>query len=140
MDETELEQLVTALSGRYVLEGVAGRGTSATVFRAIDLRHDRPVALKLLHARLGLALGPERFHREIRTAAHLQHPHILPLFDSGEASGHLSYTMPYVETGTLRDRLDREGALPVADVLRIGRELADALAYAHATGIIHRDI
>jgi TolB-like protein/Flp pilus assembly protein TadD/tRNA A-37 threonylcarbamoyl transferase component Bud32 len=140
MDETELEQLVTALSGRYVLEGVAGRGASATVFRAIDLRLDRPVALKLLHARLGLALGPERFHREIRTAAHLQHPHILPLFDSGEAAGHLYYTMPYVETGTLRDRLDREGPLPVADVLRIGRELSDALAYAHATGIIHRDI
>ena len=140
MDQTELEQLAAALSGRYVLEGVAGRGTSATVFRAVDLRHDRPVALKLLHARRGAAVDGERFHREIRTAAHLQHPHILPLFDSGEAAGRLYYTMPYVETGTLRDRLRRTGPLTVGEALRLGRELAGALVHAHEAGVVHRDI
>ncbi len=140
MEEKELEQLVIALRGRYILEDVAGRGTSATVFRAVDVRHDRRVALKLLHLRPGPALAPERFHQEIRTAAHLQHPHILPLFDSGEANGRLYYTMPFVESGTLRDRLLKGGSLPVAEVVRIGQEMAEALAYAHDTGVVHRDI
>src|SRR5262245_51010128 len=135
MDEKELEQLVIALRGRYVLEDVAGRGTSATVFRAIDVRHDRRVALKLLDPRVGLALGPERFHREISTAAHLQHPHILPLFDSGEANGRLYYTMPFVESGTLRDRLRQSGPVPMADAIRVGQQMAEALAYAHGTGV-----
>ena len=112
----------------------------ATVFLAQDLRHDRPVALKVLHPDLAHALGPERFQREIRLAARLQHPHILTVFDSGEAAGHLWFTMPYIEGESLRSRLDRERQLPVEDALRIAREAAQALEYAHQHGVIHRDI
>jgi serine/threonine-protein kinase len=112
----------------------------ATVFLAQDLRHDRPVALKVLHPDLAHALGPERFQREIRLAARLQHPHILTVFDSGEAAGNLWFTMPYVEGESLRSRLDREHQLPVADALRIAREAALALEYAHEHGVVHRDI
>ncbi len=112
----------------------------ATVFLAHDVRHDRPVALKVLHADLAHALGPERFQREIRLAARLQHPHILTVFDSGDAAGNLWFTMPFIEGESLRSRLDRERQLPVEDALRIAREAAQALEYAHQHGVIHRDI
>src|SRR5438128_8454225 len=112
----------------------------ATVYLAHDLRHDRSVALKVLHPELAVTLGPERFQREIKLAARLQHPHILTVHDSGETAGQLWYTMPYVEGESLRDRLRRERQLPVDDALRIAREAADALDYAHRHGVIHRDI
>jgi serine/threonine-protein kinase len=112
----------------------------ATVYLAHDLRHDRPVAIKVLHPELGAALGSERFLSEIKTTAKLQHPHILPLLDSGEADGLLFYVMPYVSGETLRARLERETQLPIADAVRIARETADALSAAHALGIVHRDI
>ena len=117
-----------------------GRGGMATVYLARDEKHDRPVALKLLHPDLGSTLGAERFLREIRLTARLDHPHILPVLDSGETLGRLWYTMPYVEGETLRDRLRREPQLPVDDALAVVREVADALEYAHRHGIIHRDI
>lgn len=129
-----------ALAERYRLERELGRGGMATVYLARDLRHDRPVALKLLHAELASVVGTERFLREIQIAARLTHPHILPLFDSGEAAGRLWYTMPYVEAESLRSRLDREKQLPLEDALRIAREVADALSLAHGHGVIHRDI
>ena len=128
------------LRGRYVIERELGRGGMATVFLARDLRHERPVALKVLHPELAATLGPERFLREIRLAARLQHPHILTVLDSGDAAGQLWFTMPYVEGETLRDRLRREGQLPMDDALRIARETADALDYAHQHGVVHRDI
>jgi serine/threonine-protein kinase len=112
----------------------------ATVYLARDLKHDRPVALKVLHPELAAALGPERFQREIRFAARLQHPHILTVLDSGEAAGQLWFTMPYVEGESLRARLHRERQLPLADALQIGREAARALDHAHQHGIVHRDI
>ena len=135
-----LIQLQTTLADRYRLDRELGRGGMATVFLAHDLRHDRPVALKLLHPELAATLGPERFQREIRTTARLQHPHILPVLDSGEAVGQLWYTMPYVEGESLRDRLRGEGQLPLDDALQIACEVADALGYAHTQGIVHRDI
>jgi len=112
----------------------------ATVFLAHDLKHDRPVAVKVLHPELAAALGPERFHREIMLAARLQHPHILSVHDSGEAAGQLWFTMPFVEGESLRDRLTREKQLPVEDALRIVREAGLALEYAHQHGVVHRDI
>jgi serine/threonine-protein kinase len=112
----------------------------ATDFLAHDLRHDRPVALKVLHPELAATLGPERFQREIKLAARLQHPHILTVHDSGQTTGHLWYTMPYVAGESLRDRLRREGQLPLDDALQLTREVADALGYAHRQGVIHRDI
>src|SRR5689334_24239021 len=112
----------------------------ATVYLAHDVRHDRPVALKVLHPELAHALGPERFQREIKLAARLQHPHILTVLDSGEAAGQLWFTMPFVEGESLRDRLSREKQLPVDEALRIARETALALDYAHRHGVIHRDI
>ena len=132
--------LAQALQGRYTLERELGRGGMATVYLAHDLKHDRPVALKVLHPNLAATLGPERFHREIRLAARLQHPHILTVLDSGEATGQLWFTMPCVEGGNLRTRLTREGQLPVDAALRITREVAQALQYAHEHGVIHRDI
>src|SRR5260370_26568622 len=112
----------------------------ATVFRAEDVKHRRPVAIKVLHAELAAALGAERFLREIEIAARLQHPHILPLYDSGAAAGFLYYVMPYVEGESLRDRLTREKQLPQDDAIRIATEVAGALAYAHSRGVVHRDI
>jgi len=129
-----------ALADRYTFERGLGRGGMATVYLAQDLRHDRPVALKILLPELAAVLGPERFQREIRFAARLQHPHILTVLDSGEAAGQLWFTMPYVEGESLRDRLRRERQLPVDDALRITIEAARALDYAHHHGIIHRDI
>ncbi len=135
-----LEGLKAALADRYVLERELGRGGMATVYLARDLRHARPVALKVLHPELAHALGPERFIREIRLAARLDHPHILPVHDSGETAGLLWFTMPYVEGESLRSRLAREPQLPLADAVRITRAVADALGYAQRQGIIHRDV
>ena len=134
------EQLNTALAGRYRIGRELGAGGMATVYLAHDIRHDRAVAIKVLHPDLGAALGGERFLTEIRTTARLQHPHILPLLDSGSADGLLFYVMPLVTGETLRARLERETQLPVDDSLLIAREVADALAYAHSLGVIHRDI
>jgi eukaryotic-like serine/threonine-protein kinase len=133
-------QLDTALAASYTIVRELGRGGMATVFLAQDLRHDRPVALKVLHPDLARTLGPERFQREIKLAARLQHPHILTVHDSGEAAGQLWFTMPFVEGESLRDRLRRERQLPVEAALRITTEAARALEYAHGHGIIHRDI
>ena len=133
-------RLTATLADRYRVERELGAGGMATVYLAHDLRHERDVAIKVLHPELGAALGGERFLAEIRTTARLQHPHILPLLDSGEASGLLYYVMPYVTGETLRARLDRERQLPIDDALRIAREVADALGEAHAHGIVHRDI
>ena len=132
--------LQSALADRYTLERELGRGGMATVYLARDLRHKRPVALKVLHPELAFALGADRFLREIEVAANLTHPHILPLHDSGEVDCLLYYVMPYIEGGSLRDRLRRETQLPVEDALQIAREVADALAYAHGQGVVHRDI
>ena len=132
--------LTTALADRYTIERKLGRGGMATVYLAHDLKHDRLVALKVLHPELAATLGPERFLREIKLAARLQHPHILPLFDSGESLGHLWYTMPYVEGESLRDRLRRERQLDLAEALRIARESIQALQYADDHGVVHRDI
>ena len=112
----------------------------ATVYLAQDVRHKRPVALKVLHPALAQTVGPERFLREIETAARLQHPHILTVYDSGEAAGQLWFTMPYVEGEWLRDRLRREKQLPLEDALRIATESARALDYAHRHDVVHRDI
>jgi tetratricopeptide (TPR) repeat protein len=134
-----LARLRIALADRYVVERELGHGGMATVYLAEDRRHHRRVAIKVLREELAV-LGPERFLREIAIAAQLQHPHILPLYDSGEADGLVYYVMPYVEGESLSARLAREGALPIEDVVRLLREIADALAYAHGHGVIHRDI
>jgi serine/threonine-protein kinase len=135
-----VSQLTSALADRYRIERELGQGGMATVYLGHDLKHDRDVAIKVLHPDLGAALGGERFLTEIRTTARLQHPHILPLLDSGAADSFLYYVMPYVSGETLRARLERERQLPIEDALRIAREVADALGAAHALGIIHRDI
>jgi TolB-like protein/tRNA A-37 threonylcarbamoyl transferase component Bud32/Flp pilus assembly protein TadD len=137
---TPLEALRTALAGQYEVERELGRGGMATVYLARDLKHHRPVAIKVVRPELAESLGAERFLREIDTAAHLTHPHILPLFDSGEAGGALYYVMPYVEGESLRDRLARERQLPLEEALQIASEVADALDYAHSRGVVHRDI
>ena len=147
--------LQESLAGRYTIERELGRGGMATVYLAEDVRHRRRVALKVVHAELSAVLGPDRFLKEIELTASLQHPHILPLFDSGRVGGHpqgagaspdgaggglLYYVMPFVDGETLRERLVREGELPVDEAVRIAREVADALQYAHDRGVIHRDI
>src|SRR5262245_3178939 len=134
-----LSRLQASLGDRYRVERELGRGGMATVFLAHDLRHDRPVALKVFHPQLGDALG-ERFLREIRVAARLGHPHILTVHDSGDADGLLWYTMPVVDGESLRQRLTREGPLPLEDAVRIGRSVAEALDFAHTHGVVHRDI
>ena len=134
------QRLQSGLAERYRLERELGRGGMATVFLAHDLRHDRPVALKVLHPELAQTLGPERFQREIKLAARLQHPHILSVHDSGETAGQLWFTMPYVEGESLRTRLQRERQLPLEDSLCIATEAARALEYAHHHGVVHRDI
>ena len=132
--------LAQALRDRYVLEKELGRGGMATVYSARDLRHDRLVALKVLLPELAATLGPERFLREIRLTARLLHPHILPVFDSGDAAGQLWYTMPYVRGESLRDRLRREIQLRVDSALDLTRQVAGAMGYAHRQGIVHRDV
>ncbi|MFN9256932.1 MAG: serine/threonine-protein kinase, partial [Gemmatimonas sp.] len=131
-------RLATALATHYRVERELGAGGMATVYLAHDLKHERDVAIKVLHPDLGAALGAERFLSEIRTTARLQHPHILPLLDSGAADGLLFYVMPYVRGETLRARLEREKQLPIADAVRIAREVAGALDHAHKQGVIHR--
>ena len=135
-----LERLREALAGSYNIDRELGRGGMATVYLAQDTRHDRVVALKVLHPDLAASLGPERFLREIKLAARLNHPHILPLFDSGEAESFLYYVMPYIEGESLRERLDREKQLPVDEAVRHAKSIASALDYAHRQNIIHRDI
>ncbi len=135
-----LTRLQAALADRYRLERELGAGGMATVYLAHDARHDRQVALKVLRQELAAVIGADRFLAEIRTTANLQHPHILPLFDSGAADGFLYYVMPYVDGESLRERLQREKQLPVDDAVRIAREVANALDYAHRHGVIHRDI
>jgi serine/threonine-protein kinase len=134
------ESLNTALTGRYVLEQELGRGGMATVYVTRDLKHDRFVALKVLRPDLAASLGSERFLREIRLTARLEHPHILPILDSGEAAGLLWYTMPFVRGETLRDRLKREVQLPVEAAVDLTRQVASALDYAHREGVVHRDL
>jgi TolB-like protein/tRNA A-37 threonylcarbamoyl transferase component Bud32 len=136
----ELDRLRDALADRYLIEREIGSGGMATVYVATDLKHDRKVAVKVLRPELAAALGPDRFPREIRILARLQHPHILPLLDSGEAKGFLFYTMPFIEGESLRERIDRDGAMPIPEAIRVTREVADALAAAHAAGVLHRDI
>jgi eukaryotic-like serine/threonine-protein kinase len=135
--ETEFR---TQLVDRYRIEGELGRGGMGRVYLAHDLKHDRPVALKVLSATPAMPLAPERFQQEIRFAARLQHPHILPVHDSGETAGHLWFTMPYVKGETLRQRLRREHRLRLDDALRIACDVAHALDYAHGQGLVHRDI
>jgi eukaryotic-like serine/threonine-protein kinase len=132
--------LAGALAARYAVERELGRGGMATVYLAHDQKHGRPVALKILRPELALGLGSERFLREIRVAARLSHPHILPLFESGEADGFLYYVMPYIEGESLRRRLERNPAMSVEEVIAIGRAVASALDYAHQHGVVHRDI
>jgi tRNA A-37 threonylcarbamoyl transferase component Bud32 len=132
--------LQSSLAARYVVEREVGEGATARVFLASDTKHDRRVALKILRPELANALSGERFLREIRVAAGLQHPNILALYDSGETTESLYFVMPYVEGETLRERLDRGGALPLAEAVRILTEIADALTYAHAHGVVHRDV
>ena len=136
----EFDRLKSALADRYTIERELGEGGMATVYLGRDLKHNRDVALKVLKPDLAAVLGAERFLVEIETTANLQHPHILPLYDSGEADGFLYYVMPYVEGETLQDRLARQRRLPVEEALHIAREVADGLAYAHDHGIVHRDI
>ncbi|HEU5050226.1 MAG TPA: protein kinase [Gemmatimonadales bacterium] len=135
-----IARLAGALQGRYAVEGEAGSGGMATVYRARDLKHGRAVAIKVLRPELAATVGTDRFLREIEMAARLQHPHILPVYDSGAADGILYYVMPFVEGESLRQRLDREGPLPTDEAIRLTREVASALEYAHGHGVVHRDI
>ena len=139
-EPTVPDRLATALAGRYRVERELGAGGMATVYLAEDIKHSRKVAIKVLRPELAAVLGADRFLTEIKTTANLQHPHILPLFDSGEADTFLFYVMPFIEGESLRDRLDREHQLGVDDAVRIARDVADALDYAHRHGVIHRDI
>ena len=137
---TSLEDLRAALAGRYEIKREIGHGGMATVYLARDVKHKRQVAVKVLRPELAATLGPERFVREIEISAGLTHPHILPLFDSGEADGFLYYVMPYIEGESLRERLDREGKLSIEDGIRITEQVASALSHAHERGVVHRDI
>jgi eukaryotic-like serine/threonine-protein kinase len=136
----KFERLRAALASRYRIVREAGQGGMATVYLAEDLKHDRRVAVKVLKPELAAALGPDRFLREIQISAALAHPHILPLYDSGEADGFVYYVMPYVEGETLRDRLVRQRQLPIGEAVQIVQEVADGLGYAHSLGVVHRDI
>jgi serine/threonine protein kinase len=137
---SELETLTAALADRYAIEREIGAGGMATVYLARDLKHERRVALKVLKPELGAVLGVERFLSEIKVTANLQHPNLLPLFDSGEANGLLFYVMPFVEGETLRARLEREKQLPVDEAVRFAVAIAGALEYAHQQGVYHRDL
>ena len=135
-----LAKLQNSLAGRYVIERELGRGGMATVYLARDIQHERPVALKVLNPELAASIGAERFAREIRLAAKLQHPHILGVYDSGSIGEYLWFTMPFVEGEGLRERLTREGQLSVSEAVRITREAALALDFAHRHDVVHRDI
>ncbi|MFC1639346.1 serine/threonine-protein kinase [Gemmatimonadota bacterium] len=134
------DRLKSALADRYAPEHELGAGGMATVYLAEDLKHERQVAIKVLRSELAASIGADRFLQEVKIAANLTHPHILPLHDSGEADGFLYYVMPYIEGDTLRQRVEKEGELPVAEAVRIIREVVDALAFAHSKGVVHRDI
>lgn len=136
----QLNRFQSALGDRYAIDGTLGTGGMATVYLARDLKHGRTVAIKVLHPELAAGVGPDRFIREIQIAANLVHPHIVPLLESGEASGFLYYVMPRIEGESLRQRVVRDGPLPIGDCIRILRDIADALAYAHTHGVVHRDI
>ncbi len=136
----EVKKVTEALAGRYKVEKVIGEGGMATVYLATDQKHKRKVAVKVMRPELAATLGAERFLREVEIAGQLSHPHILPMYDSGESDGLLYYVMPYVPGETLREKLQRDGALPADEALKLSREVAEALAHAHAQGIIHRDI
>jgi serine/threonine-protein kinase len=135
-----IQRIRELLAPHYTVDRELGRGGMATVYLAQDVKHDRVVALKVLHPELAASLGPDRFLREIKLAARLNHPHILPLFDSGEADGFLYYVMPYVEGESLRERLDREKQIPIEEAVHHARSIASALDYAHRQNIVHRDI
>jgi len=135
-----VDRLRTVLAGQYAVDRELGRGGMATVYLAEDLKHGRPVAIKVLRPTLAESLGPARFLREIRIASRLTHPNILPLHESGEAEGLLFYVMPFVAGESVRDRLRREGQLPVEDAVQIAREVAQGLAYAHGEDVVHRDV
>ena len=137
---TQFDRIRNGIADHYEIEGELGHGAMATVYLARDLKLNREVAIKVLLPELGFALGPERFRREIELATKMSHPHILPIYDSGEADGELYYVMPYIAGESLRGRLNRERQLPLDDALRIACEVADALAHSHRHGIIHRDI
>ncbi len=139
-DPDTVERLRSALADRYKIEGEIGSGGMATVYLAEDLKHARQVAVKVLRSELAAGLGADRFVREIEISAKLTHPHILPLFDSGEADGFLYYVMPFVEGESLRDRLERDGTIPAEEAIRLTDQVASALTYAHERGVIHRDI
>ncbi|NNG17090.1 MAG: serine/threonine protein kinase, partial [Gemmatimonadales bacterium] len=139
-DSDPIERLQAALADRYEILDQVGQGGMATVYLARDIKHERNVALKVLRPELSASLGTERFLREIRVAANLQHPNILALYDSGDADGALYFVMPFVEGESLRDRLDRETQLSIPDALKVIREVSEALSYAHSQGVIHRDI
>ena len=136
----QLDRLKTALADRYAIAEEIGSGGMATVYLAEDLKHHRKVAVKVLRPDLAATLGPARFLREIEVAAQLHHPHILPLYDSGDADGFLYYVMPYEEGQSLREKLAREGELPVPEAVRILRDVVDALVHAHEHNVVHRDI
>jgi serine/threonine-protein kinase len=136
----DVERFMAVRGDQYIVEGLIGRGGMAEVYRAIDVKHGRPVAVKLLSSYLGHSVAVDRFTREIEIAARLQHPNILPVYDSGSADGALYYTMPFVEGGSLRDRMERESSLTVTEVVRIVQEVADALGFAHQRNVVHRDI
>src|SRR5713101_7920223 len=132
--------LASSLSDRYAIDRELGRGGMATVYLAQDKKHDRKVAIKVLRRELAASVGAERFLREIQIAARLAHPHILPLIDSGEAHGALYYVTPHVPDGSLRQRLERERRVPLAEAMRIARDVGAALDYAHRQGFVHRDV
>ncbi|MHC4609879.1 MAG: serine/threonine-protein kinase, partial [Planctomycetota bacterium] len=134
------DRLKRGLEGSYAVLRELGRGATSTVYLAEDLKHHRQVAIKVLHPEIAAMLGTDRFRREIEISAHLEHPHILTLIDSGEADGLLYYVMPLVEGESLDDRLERDNRIPVDEAVRIVREVADGLAYAHQRNVIHRDV
>ncbi|MEE8060927.1 MAG: serine/threonine-protein kinase, partial [Gemmatimonadales bacterium] len=138
--DDHLERLRAGLEGRYTIEHELGRGGMATVYLAVDLKHRRQVALKLLHPEISSVMGPDRFLREIEIASKLHNPHILPLYDSGHVDGLVYYMMPYVEGESLREKLNREKQLRIDDALAITRDVAAGLSYAHSLGLVHRDI
>ncbi len=140
MTDTTFARLKAALADRYAIQEELGAGGMATVYLAEDLKHHRKVAVKVLRPELAAILGAERFLKEIEVTANLQHPHILPLFDSGEADSFLYYVMPFIDGETLRDKLSRETQLGIEEAVKITTEVADALHYAHGENVIHRDI